>query len=104
MILRATTVAVGSLSIAFAGARWLRVAQREHYLVDAVSRFALRWWTGVPANLAILAVAVAGLVLSPRWPAAAFLPAAAVVVGPIGLSLRGRTSPLAWTRRLTWPC
>jgi UDP-N-acetylmuramoyl-tripeptide--D-alanyl-D-alanine ligase len=100
VILRATAVALGSLSIAFAGARWLRVAQREHYLVDAVSRFALRWWTGVPINLALLVVAVAGLLVAPRWAAGAFFTAAVVAVGPIGLSLRGRTSPLAWTRRL----
>ena len=37
-------------SIALAGPRWLRVAQREHYLVDAVSRFALRWWTAGPGE------------------------------------------------------
>ncbi len=47
------------------GVRWLRVAQREHYLPWSVSRFALRW----------------------RW------------LG-LGLALRGRTSKLAWTRRL----
>lgn len=47
------------------GLRWLRVAQREHYLPWTVTRFAWRW----------------------RF------------VG-IGLSLKGRTSKLAWTRRL----
>jgi UDP-N-acetylmuramoyl-tripeptide--D-alanyl-D-alanine ligase len=99
-LLRSTVVAAGVLSIALAGLRWLRVTQREHYLVDATSRFALRWWTRVPVNVAGLVVAVAGLVLSSRWPAAAFATAAVVAVGPIGLSLRGRTSPLAWTRRL----
>lgn len=45
--------------------RWLRVAQREHYLAGSVTRFALRW----------------------KWVA-------------IGLGVRGRTSKLAWTRRL----
>lgn len=45
--------------------RWLRVAQREHYIPGSVTRFALRWkWLG------------------------------------IGLSLRGRTSKLVWTRRV----
>ncbi len=100
MILRSTVVAVCGLSILLAGIRWLRVAQREHYLVDAVSRFALRWWTRVPVNLAGLGVAVAGLLLSSRWPAAALATAGVVALGPIGLSLRGRTSRLAWTRRL----
>ena len=47
------------------GLRWLRVAQREHYLAGSVTRFALRW----------------------KWVA-------------LGLSVRGRTSKLAWTRRL----
>ena len=28
-----------------AGLRWLRVAQREHYLAGAVATFAGRWWT-----------------------------------------------------------
>jgi UDP-N-acetylmuramoyl-tripeptide--D-alanyl-D-alanine ligase len=100
VILRTTAVVVCALAIAYSGPRWLRVAQREHYLVDSVSRFALRWWTRVPVNLAVLAIAVAGLLLSSRWPAGALATAAAVAVGPIGLSVRGRTSPLAWTRRL----
>src|SRR5580692_4288908 len=100
MILRSAVVVVCSVSIVVAGPRWLRVAQREHYLVDATSRFALRWWTSSPVSLAGLAVAVAGLLLSSRWPAGAFATAAAVALGPLGLSWRGRTAPLAWTRRL----
>jgi len=99
-VLRSTVVAAGALSIAVAGPRWLRVAQREHYVVDAVSRFALRWWTSAPVNVAGLVVAVAGLVLSSRWPACVFATAAVVALGPVGLPWRGRTSPLAWTRRL----
>ena len=47
------------------GLRWLRVAQREHYLPWSVTRFAFRWR----------------------------------IVG-LGLSVKGRTSKLAWTRRL----
>jgi UDP-N-acetylmuramoyl-tripeptide--D-alanyl-D-alanine ligase len=100
VILRDAVVAAAVLSIVIAGPRWLRVAQREHYLVDATSRFALRWWTTVPVNLAGLLVAVVGLLLSSRWPATAFATAAVVALGPVGLSLRGRTAPLAWTRRL----
>jgi len=100
MILRSVVVGVSVLSMALAGSRWLRVAQREHYLVDAVSRFALRWWTAGPVNLAGLVLAVAGLVLCAHWPGFAFATLAVVAVGPVGLSLRGRTAPLAWTRRL----
>ncbi len=98
--LRFAVVALGVASVALAGPRWLRVAQREHYQVDAVSRFALRWWTRVPVNGAGLAVAVVGLMLSARWPAGALATAVVVAAGPVGLSWRGRTSPLAWTRRL----
>jgi hypothetical protein len=36
-------VAACILALAPAGLRWLRVAQREHYLAGSSSRFALRW-------------------------------------------------------------
>jgi UDP-N-acetylmuramoyl-tripeptide--D-alanyl-D-alanine ligase len=82
-----------------AGLRWLRVAQREHYLPPAASRFAARWWIVGSLNplLALLALGgVAGSLLDVRL---GFLTAIAQV-GPFGLSVRGRTSPLAWTARL----
>jgi len=85
---------------ALAGLRWLRVAQREHYLPGACSRFAARWWSVRPGNLALGALAVAAAVLAAWWPIAAVLTGAVVAGGPLGLSLKGRTSPLAWTRRL----
>ena len=87
-------------SLLAAGARWLRVSQREHYLVGSATRFALRWWIGVRMNgpLALGALALAGL--SWRWPLCAFGTGLVTVVGPVGLSVRGRTSPLRWTRRL----
>jgi UDP-N-acetylmuramoyl-tripeptide--D-alanyl-D-alanine ligase len=97
---RAAAVAAGAVAAGAAGVRWLRVAQREHYLPGAASRFAWRWWVGVPVNAAALVPAAAGLVLAWRWAVAAFAPAAVLAAGPIGLTLRGRTSPLAWTRRL----
>lgn len=82
-----------------AGLRWLRVAQREHYLAPAATRFAVRWWRTDPANLALAALAIAGVVASFYRPV--FGVAVAVAqVGPIGLGVRGRTSPLAWTPRL----
>ncbi|HEU4917423.1 MAG TPA: UDP-N-acetylmuramoyl-tripeptide--D-alanyl-D-alanine ligase [Acidimicrobiia bacterium] len=82
-----------------AGLRWLRVAQREHYLPSAVATFAGRWWTSGPANLSLLGLMLIGLVgswWSIWW---AFLVPAAQV-GPVGLSIKGRSSPLAWTARL----
>lgn len=89
----------GLAGAAFAGVRWLRVAQREHYLVGSASRFALRWWRTGPSLLLGLAV-VLGILLAQRAPLAAVAGSAALAVGPFGLSLRGRTSALAWTRRL----
>jgi UDP-N-acetylmuramoyl-tripeptide--D-alanyl-D-alanine ligase len=83
-----------------AGLRWLRVAQREHYLAGSVSRFAARWWRVTPLNTALAALAVIAAVASLWWPVAGVAVAAVVAAGPVGLSLRGRTSPLAWTRRL----
>ncbi len=83
-----------------AGLRWLRVAQREHYLAGSVSRFALRWWRSTVPNRIGALVALAAAVASLWSPVVGILTAAVVVAGPIGLSVRGRTSPLAWTRRL----
>ena len=96
----AVVVAACGIATVLAGMRWLRVAQREHYLPDSATRFALRWWVRRPLNAAGLVAAVAGLVLAGKWPGAAFASAGVVAVGPLGLTLRGRTSALAWTRRL----
>ncbi len=88
------------VALAPAGARWLRVAQREHYIPDSASRFAIRWWTSEPLDAVLGAVAIAGVVLSGRWPLAALATVAAAVLGPLRLPVRGRTSPLVFTRRL----
>ncbi|HJS72186.1 MAG TPA: Mur ligase family protein [Acidimicrobiia bacterium] len=83
-----------------AGLRLLRIAQREHYLPGEVTRFAVRWWRGTGVvNGVIDAIAMVGVVISPMVPEAGFAVAVAQV-GPIGLSVRGTTSPLAWTGRL----
>ena len=83
-----------------AAIRWLRVAQREHYLAGSCTRFALRWWGRTSPNQVLGVVAVAGVALAARWPLTALATAGVVIVGPWRLALRGRTSPLAWTRRL----
>jgi UDP-N-acetylmuramoyl-tripeptide--D-alanyl-D-alanine ligase len=93
---------LGSLAVIGAGLsapRWLRLAQREHYL-PGVSRFAWLWWLIDGRNRSLLGIGIVSVV------AAAFIPvlgtgaAAVAVVGPLGLGLRGRTSPLTWTGRL----
>ncbi len=88
------------LACAPAGLRWLRVAQREHYLPGSVLRFASRWWRITPANGALAVGALAAGIASLWWPLVGIAVAGAVVAGPLGLSWKGRTSPLAWTRRL----
>jgi UDP-N-acetylmuramoyl-tripeptide--D-alanyl-D-alanine ligase len=94
------TVACCVAALVPAGLRWLRVAQREHYLAGSALRFAGRWWRTTLPNAALAVVAVAAAVASLAWPLAGVAVAAVAVVGPLGLTLRGRTSPLAWTRRL----
>lgn len=82
-----------------AAIRGLRIAQREHYLSPEVTRFALRWWLSSPVNVSLFVLALigtVGTVFDPLW---GFLVAAAQL-GPVGLTLHGTTSTLAWTGRL----
>src|SRR5206468_9520946 len=51
-------------------------------------------------NLLLAVAPIAGFVLSFRAPLAGAVGVLAVGFGPYGLSVRGRTSKLAWTRRL----
>jgi UDP-N-acetylmuramoyl-tripeptide--D-alanyl-D-alanine ligase len=97
---RAAVVAGCSVATVLAGIRWLRVAQREHYLPGAATRFAWRWWSGSPleAAMALAALAAAGVAFA--YPIVAVATGALVILGPPFLAVRGRTSALAWTRRL----
>jgi UDP-N-acetylmuramoyl-tripeptide--D-alanyl-D-alanine ligase len=101
-ITAAVWIAAGSCWIGLvpSGSRWLRVAQREHYLAGSATRFAFRWWIGVRSNAPLFVAAIAGTALSWRFPLIAIVTAVVVVVAPLGLSVRGRTSPLGATRRL----
>ncbi len=92
-------VAVCAAAAVPAGLRWLRIAQREHYLAPSVTRFAIRWWGNGPINLSLSVLSVIGVVGSSFALWLGFLVPVAQF-GPIGLSLAGRTSPLAWTPRL----
>jgi UDP-N-acetylmuramoyl-tripeptide--D-alanyl-D-alanine ligase len=80
--------------------RWLRVAQREHYIPGSVIRFAVRWWTSRVVNVTGAVLALGAAAVAMARPAAGLVTAVVVAAGPIGLSLRGRTAPLRWTRRL----
>jgi UDP-N-acetylmuramoyl-tripeptide--D-alanyl-D-alanine ligase len=94
--------AAAAVAAALGGVRFLRVAQREHYVAGAAGRFAKRWWVevGPPANRLLAGAAAGFLVGSWWWWPAAVLVVACGAAGPVGLGLRGRTAPLAWTRRL----
>jgi UDP-N-acetylmuramoyl-tripeptide--D-alanyl-D-alanine ligase len=86
-------------STVLGGLRWLRVAQREHYVAGSVARFARRWWVARSLNLVLFIAAVIGVVGVWWWPPIGWL-ILSLAVGPVGLSLRGTTSPLRWTSRL----
>jgi UDP-N-acetylmuramoyl-tripeptide--D-alanyl-D-alanine ligase len=99
--LSAVALGAAAISIICADLRWLRVAQHEHYLPGAVARFGWRWWTSTPFNIALAAAAVISAAVATVAPAAALATGAIVGIGPVGLRLRGRTSRLAWTRRMS---
>ena len=105
----AVAVAVAA-ALVLVGLRWLRVAQREHYIAGRVRAICLVWLTRSRSDLALklvavvlaVAAAVAPLV-APDGPTLGLLalPAAALAAAvPMGMSIRGRTSKLAWTGRL----
>lgn len=84
-----------------AGLRWLRVAQREHYLPRSVMRFAWRWWfVWFPPNRIVAVAALTGAALAERSALAGLGAAAATAFGPFKLGVKGRTSKLAWTLRM----
>jgi UDP-N-acetylmuramoyl-tripeptide--D-alanyl-D-alanine ligase len=87
------------LAAGVAGLRWLRVAQREHYL-PGVTRFAWRWWAVDWPNRLLLGAAAVSAVVALAFDFVAVGPVVAAVIGPWGLPLRGRTAPLVWTERL----
>ena len=95
----AVTAACGLAAVP-AGLRWLRIAQREHYLAPAVTRFSVRWWTAGPTSRTMAAGAIMTAAAHWLWPGAGLITAALEGWGPPGLGLRGGTSPLVWTRRL----
>lgn len=96
-------VAAAVLALAASGpalARWLRVAQREHYYGGSVLRFTARWWSSTPLDMAMGAIAIAGAVASLVVAPAAVATAVAIALAPLRLPIRGRTSPLVLTSRM----
>lgn len=100
--------ALGAVALAVAAAgtlcgtvRFLRVAQREHYLAGETTSFAVRWWFSDWPNTLAAAVGLGGAIASASLTGLAIGPGLVAMAGPFGLGLRGRTGRLAWTRRLT---
>lgn len=97
-----TVFAMGAVAVVLSTVKWLRVAQREHYLPGSVLQMRRVWSAARPLNLVEMLLVlggVAGWILSPglAWP---LLGAVAIVIFPVGLGFRGRTSRLVWTARL----
>lgn len=86
---------VGAL---LAAVRWIRVAQREHYL-PGVTRFARIWWTVDLLNVAFVIGVAATVVVSAVVPLVGLISIGLAAAAPLGLGIRGRTSSLAWTDR-----
>jgi len=80
--------------------RWLRVAQREHYLTGSATRFAFRWWSSSLVNFVIFLLTLLLVLATFSLSASSVGVSLLMVIAPLGLSLRGRTSKLVWTRRL----
>ncbi|HKZ18478.1 MAG TPA: UDP-N-acetylmuramoyl-tripeptide--D-alanyl-D-alanine ligase [Acidimicrobiia bacterium] len=93
-------VTASMIGAGIAALRWLRVSQREHYLPPAATRFAWRWWNVSLVNRVLGLAAVAGVIGSFFIEPSLGWLGLAGAIGPVGLGLRGRTSPLDWTPRL----
>lgn len=98
----AAWIVLAAAALLVSGVRWLRVGQREQYIAGRVSRTAALWARRRPVDalVAVLAVLAAALALATGVRAAIVLALAAAGAFPLGLSLRGRTSPLRWTARM----
>jgi UDP-N-acetylmuramoyl-tripeptide--D-alanyl-D-alanine ligase len=82
------------------GLRWLRVAQREHYIAGWTTRIAWLWLQVRPLNLALALVAALLILIALIIDPVALLAIILLAFLPIGLGVRGRSAKLAWTPRL----
>ncbi len=111
-ILGVLAIALGAAGYGAQVLRWLRVAQREHYLPDVAIAFRFRWTRSQPINVAAevasVVLVVAAYVLHRHHVALSFIAIMGVgilgLVEPRGLSIKGRTSKLALTTRMKRLC
>ena len=86
-------------AIVVADLRWLRVAQREHYVPGEATAFAGLWLAKRPVN-AWLAIAVVALTLVGLFfPVVSIAAAIMLVFWPVGLGIRGKKASLVFTAR-----
>jgi UDP-N-acetylmuramoyl-tripeptide--D-alanyl-D-alanine ligase len=89
------------------GVKWLRVAQREHYVPGWTEKIARHWLTARPSSrwpLLIVAIVAAVAVLITdvigNYSSLAIVVALVIsVLWPIGLGFRGTSAKLQWTAR-----
>lgn len=93
-------VAASAAAAVPAALRWLRVAQREHYLAGSATRFELRWARSTIFDMVAVASAIAAAAAAAAVAAIGWWTLAVVAAWPPRLGVRGRSSPLAWTKRL----
>ena len=94
----------------FVGVKWIRVAQREHYVFGWTERIAAGWGRSRRASLwplfvtvlmgaALVALGTLGLVFEPWSTVVAGIAVGVSALWPWGLGIRGTTSKLQWTAR-----
>ena len=101
--MRLVSQGVGVASVVIAGIKWLRVIQREHYLPGSVVKIYRTWARSSTSNIVLGALPfVMAAVSVSLFDADLSLLIGALALGlfPIGMPIRGRTGPLAWTPRL----
>ena len=107
-ILMLACIPLGLAGAVLATLRWLRVAQREHYIAPWVGVIEGVWLRTRPLTLILFIAAIVATVLALIGvlagvaPLLYALPVALVILAffPLGLGVRGRTGKLNWTPRL----
>ena len=96
------TILAGVIASVPVGGRWLRVAQREHYIAPWVSRLGWLWIRVSPVNAVLTAFVVVLIAISvvPLLSTSALAAVALLAFLPLGLGVRGTSAKLAWTDRL----